>query len=61
MPNCAKLVNALITWEELENIDTLKEDFCAEFRTADSASKLREKKDYGSRFPVEITDLEQLQ
>ena len=53
-----RLESALLTWDELSQLEVQRKEqgeaFVPEFRTADQGSNLRQKKDYASRFPVEI-------
>ena len=67
MPGSQRLENALFQWDEvMQRIEERKEganedeESVVEFRVADANSQLRARKDYGTQFPVELTNMEEL-
>ena len=70
LPGCERLENALFPWDEVTETQLARqqqeeaanelEQNVVEIRTADSASSLRPKKDYGVRFPMELQNMAEL-
>ena len=63
LPGCNRLKNELFPWEDVEAIseEATNKDYEVEIRTADRDSQLRLRKDFATRFPMELQNIAQLQ
>jgi len=62
LPGCDRLENALFPWDEVEarSDEAAQEGYIIEIRTADRESQLRPRKDFATRFPMEMQNMSQL-